>query len=161
MAIEYRLSDRKAITPIEAVEDAMDAIRWVRAHAKTLGIDPRRVIAYGQSASGQLAAIAAEIGDAAAPAIIISGVEDVVTPDAEARRFCAAINKVRGRCDVHSYPGVGHLLTRKLDPQAQFGGQFDFDPTTTADAKNRVWAFLRKHRFIDREEKQPTPSALS
>jgi len=137
--------DRKAITPIEAVEDAMDAIRWVRAHAK----NPDDLSPDLQVRSGL------------PPAIIISGVEDVVTPDAEARRLCAAINKGRGRCDVHSYPGVGHLLTRKLDPQAQFGGQFDFDPTTTADAKNRVWAFLREHRFIDREEKQPTPSALS
>jgi acetyl esterase/lipase len=194
VAIQYRLSDRKAITPVEAVEDAMDAIRWVRAHATTLGIDPQRVIAHGVSAGGQLAAIAAEKGDAAArpnllvlwspgiavgsdpyfrrlvgdranpddlspdlqvrsglpPTIIISGVEDIVTPDAEAKRFCAAITKGRGRCDVHSYPGVGHLLTRKLDPNAQFGGQFDFDPTTTADANNRIWAFLREHGVIDR-----------
>jgi acetyl esterase/lipase len=59
VAVQYRLSDQKAITPHEAMADARAAIRWVRAHADTLGIDPTRVAAYGWSAGAHLAASAA------------------------------------------------------------------------------------------------------
>jgi acetyl esterase/lipase len=39
--------------------DARAVIRWVRSHADSLGIDPKRVAAYGWSAGGHLAASAA------------------------------------------------------------------------------------------------------
>lgn len=66
IAAQYRLSDRKSVTPIEAMEDARAVLRWVRAQAKTLGIDPDRVAAYGWSAGGHLATMAA-ILDTGAP----------------------------------------------------------------------------------------------
>jgi len=59
VAIQYRLADEKSITLIEAMADARDAIRWVRDNAVKLGIDPKRVAAYGVSAGGHLAAAAA------------------------------------------------------------------------------------------------------
>ena len=59
VAAQYRLSDRKDITPHEAMADARAVIRWVRAQAETLGIDPGRVAAYGWSAGAHLAASAA------------------------------------------------------------------------------------------------------
>ncbi len=58
VSIQYRLSDQKNVTPLDAMADARDAIRWVRAQAKSLSIDPNRVAAYGVSAGGQLAAAA-------------------------------------------------------------------------------------------------------
>ncbi len=61
VAIDYRLSDEKSVTPIEAMEDARDAIRWVRAQAPTLRIDPKHVAAYGVSAGGHLAASTAMV----------------------------------------------------------------------------------------------------
>ncbi|PQO40952.1 alpha/beta hydrolase [Blastopirellula marina] len=55
--IEYRLLDRKSTDPpTVCIEDALDAMRWVRSHSDELGIDPNRVAAAGGSAGGHLAA---------------------------------------------------------------------------------------------------------
>lgn len=59
VAVQYRFSDQKSVTPLDAMEDAKDAIRWVRANAKTLGIDANRVAGYGVSAGGLLVTMAA------------------------------------------------------------------------------------------------------
>jgi acetyl esterase/lipase len=59
VAAQYRLSDQKTITPLDAMADARAAIRWVRGQADSLGIDPKRVAAYGWSAGAHLAACAA------------------------------------------------------------------------------------------------------
>ena len=59
VAAQYRLSDQKQTTPREAMADARAAIRWVRTQADSLGIDPKRVVAFGWSAGGHLAASAA------------------------------------------------------------------------------------------------------
>lgn len=59
IAGEYRLSNQKDVTPLEAMADTRDLIRWVREHAAELGIDPQRVAVYGSSAGGHLAASAA------------------------------------------------------------------------------------------------------
>jgi len=57
VAAQYRLSDKnKFITPIEALEDARDVVRWMRRNAAELGIDPNHIAAYGISAGGHLAA---------------------------------------------------------------------------------------------------------
>lgn len=56
---QYRLSDQKAVTPHEAMADARAVIRWVRGQADSLGIDPKRIVAYGWSAGAHLAASAA------------------------------------------------------------------------------------------------------
>lgn len=53
---DYRVRDRQKTSPYEAVADGKSAIRWVRAHAAELGIDPDRVVAGGASAGGNLAA---------------------------------------------------------------------------------------------------------
>ena len=55
MCIEYRLSG-EAIFPA-AVEDAKCAVRWLRAHADRLQLDPGRIAACGGSAGGHLAAM--------------------------------------------------------------------------------------------------------
>ena len=43
-------------TPFECVEDGKSAIRWVRSHAKELGIAPDQIVAAGGSAGGHVAA---------------------------------------------------------------------------------------------------------
>jgi acetyl esterase len=63
-AVQYRLSDQKTITPVEAMSDARAAIRWMRSEARSLGIDPARIAAYGWSAGAHLAASAAIFDDA-------------------------------------------------------------------------------------------------
>lgn len=59
VAAQYRLSDQKSITPLEAMADARAVICWMRTHSDSLGIDPGRIAAYGWSAGGHLAASAA------------------------------------------------------------------------------------------------------
>ncbi len=44
------------MTPDKCVEDARSAVRWVRANAAELGIDPQKLITAGGSAGGHLAA---------------------------------------------------------------------------------------------------------
>ena len=65
VAAQYRLSDQKSVTPVEAMSDARAAIRWIRSEAGSLGIDPKRIAAYGWSAGAHLAASAAIFEDTA------------------------------------------------------------------------------------------------
>ena len=55
-AVEYRTKTSHGTSPFESVEDAMSAMRWVRAHAEMFGVDPNRIVASGGSAGGHLAA---------------------------------------------------------------------------------------------------------
>lgn len=55
--IEYRLLQKGSTeSPQICVEDTRSAVRWVRSHAKELGIDPNRIVLSGSSAGGFLAA---------------------------------------------------------------------------------------------------------
>ena len=197
IAIQYRLSDFKTITPLDAMADTRDAIRWMRSHARELRVDPGKIAVYGWSAgghlgvsamlfddvrtdgtsaapnalvlmspavsvasSGYLRALLAGKADNASispvehvrtgmpPMIVFSGDRDVVTPNAAAVRFCEAVKAARGRCELHVYPGVGHLLTRKLDRESQEMGPFDPDPATIADTLEKADAFLASLGFM-------------
>jgi acetyl esterase/lipase len=54
-SIEYRLSG-EAIWPAQ-IEDCKAAVRYLRAHADELGLDPERIGAWGASAGGHLVAM--------------------------------------------------------------------------------------------------------
>jgi len=55
VSVEYRLVIEK---PFPApIEDCKCAVRFLRAHAEELGIDPDRIGVWGESAGGQLAAL--------------------------------------------------------------------------------------------------------
>lgn len=58
---DYRTKNSGGVDPRGCVTDAKSAMRWVRAHAEELGIDPQRIAAGGGSAGGHLAAAAALI----------------------------------------------------------------------------------------------------
>lgn len=197
IAIQYRLSDFKTLTPLDAMADTRDAIRWIRGHARELRVDPGKVAVYGWSAGGHLGVSAALFDDVRSdrasaapnalvlmspavsvassgylrsllagkaenasispvehvrpgmpPMIVFSGERDVVTPNAAAVRFCDAVTAARGRCELHVYPGVGHLLTRKLDRESQEMGPFDPDPATIADTFEKADAFLASLGFL-------------
>lgn len=59
IAAQYRLSDQKNVSPIDAVEDARDIIIWIRENADELMIDTEKIVAYGWSAGAHLAASSA------------------------------------------------------------------------------------------------------
>ena len=52
---DYRVASRHQVKAAQCVADAKSAIRYVRAHAKELGVDPKRIAAGGGSAGGHLA----------------------------------------------------------------------------------------------------------
>lgn len=61
IALEYRLADGTN-TPIDALEDVCAGMVWVRAHADSLGIRAERIVGYGESAGGHLAAATVTVG---------------------------------------------------------------------------------------------------
>ena len=61
ISAEYRIRNKHGTTPIEAIEDAKSAIRFVRSKAKSFSINPNRIAAAGGSAGGHLAAVAGNI----------------------------------------------------------------------------------------------------
>ncbi|MCS6852343.1 MAG: alpha/beta hydrolase, partial [Gemmataceae bacterium] len=56
---DYRAFQSHKTGPDKAVEDARSAVRWLREHARELGLDPDRIAAGGSSAGGHLAACTA------------------------------------------------------------------------------------------------------
>jgi acetyl esterase/lipase len=101
-SIEYRLSG-EALFPAE-IQDVKAAIRWLRSKAAAYGIDPARAVAWGVSAGGHLAALAAvscnakalepvraaEASDCVQAGISWYGVFDFSTIAAQARKDKAA-----------------------------------------------------------------------
>ena len=61
-SVTYRFS-QDAPFPAQ-IEDCKAAIRWLRAHAKELNIDPTRIGVWGSSAGGHLVAMLGTAGDA-------------------------------------------------------------------------------------------------
>ena len=61
ISAEYRIKNKHGTTPIQAMEDAKSAIRFLRLNAKSFFIDPNRIAAAGGSAGGHLAAVTANI----------------------------------------------------------------------------------------------------
>ena len=53
---EYRVKSRNKTSPFECVADGKSAVRFIRANAAKLGVDPKRVAAGGGSAGGHVAA---------------------------------------------------------------------------------------------------------
>lgn len=56
VSLQYRLMDAKdGVTVFDCVKDGRSAMRWLRAQASTLGIDPNRIAVIGGSAGGHVA----------------------------------------------------------------------------------------------------------
>jgi len=58
---DYRVKTRQDAKPADCVSDAKACVRWVRANAARLGIDPERIAVGGGSAGGHLAASTATL----------------------------------------------------------------------------------------------------
>jgi len=71
--LDYRVTARfPGCTPLDAAADARSAVRWVREHAKELGVDPQRIAGCGGSAGAHAILSAALLKDGDDPADDIS-----------------------------------------------------------------------------------------
>ena len=58
VSAQYRTQSSHGVDPFACIADGKSAIRWVRAHASELGVDPDKVASGGGSAGGHVAASA-------------------------------------------------------------------------------------------------------
>ena len=148
---DYRVASRHQVKPVSCVADAKSALRWVRANAARLGIDPHRIAAGGGSAGGHLAAATATlpgldepgedtrvsaVPDAAVlfnPALVLAPMEGLVLEG-----FGTRVPEERlGTKPENLSPA--HHVKRGTPPMIVFHGKADTTvPYVTAEAFARV-----------------------
>ena len=127
-AINYRLSQH-ALFPAQ-IEDCKAAVRWLRAHAKEYGLDPRRVAVGGSSAGGHLAAM---VGTAHHVKAFVVGEHLNVSSRVQAvRDYFGPTDFLQ--MDVHRPPG-GMVHDTPDSPESQLvGGPIQENPDRVARA---------------------------
>lgn len=151
-SVNYRLRpDRYPDYPVaslDAQHDVQAAVRWMRAHAGELRIDPGRIAVTGHSA-GAIAALrvgthpddpgesgtpdqpsgvagvlavsgflADDVGAATPPLRMLHGTDDVLVPLGWAHDTCRRWTVAGGGCDLFTYEGATHDATGFFDPAA-------------------------------------------
>jgi acetyl esterase/lipase len=96
-------------------------------------------------------------GASTPPTSIVNGDKDTLTPLSRAEQFRDRVIQSGGLCELHVYPGVGHLLTRKLTDQES---DFDPHPEFRADGKARQERFLKERGYIS-DLLRPDPPSLA
>jgi acetyl esterase len=117
VAVDYRMGPEHRFPA--AVDDCVEATRWVRAQAASLGVDRTRVAVGGDSAGGNLAAVVSlalrDAGDAPLAFQLL------IYPATDMR--CTAPS--------HTQNGQGYVLT--ADTIAYFRGHYMPDPAQWPD----------------------------
>ena len=108
LSVDYRLAPEHPFPA--AVDDAHEAVRWVRAHGTELGLDPARLALGGDSAGGNLSAVTAlamrQAGEA--PALL----QLLIYPATDMRAVAPS----------HTHNGQGYVLT--TDTITYFRGHY-------------------------------------
>ncbi|MEA4885468.1 MAG: alpha/beta hydrolase fold domain-containing protein [Bacteroides graminisolvens] len=138
ISFDYRISYLYQNTREDAFQDAKDAVRWVREHAKKLGIDPARIVVAGASAGGGLATMLGCIDKDSAekqsrpnslvlyypvvsyltnmlhpdmpPILYIIGSKDEFTPRNKALEFCEKVRSFGNICEFHLFENCHHPI---------------------------------------------------
>ena len=134
---DYRVKSRQNALPADCVSDAKACVRWVRANASRLGIDPMRIAVGGGSAGGQLAAAVATVPglDSATDdktvsclpnALILFNPGTVMAPfpGLELKGFGAGLDKARFGCEPTEISPIHHVK-KGLPPTIIFHGKAD------------------------------------
>ena len=137
MAADYRVASRHHVKAASCVADAKSAIRWVRANAAKLGIDPQRIAAGGGSAGGHLAAAVATLpglddpaddrGVSCVPnALVLFNPALVLAPmeGADLKGFLATVTAERFGCEPADISPVHHVQAGQ-PPTIIFHGKAD------------------------------------
>ena len=117
VAVDYRLGPEHRFPA--AVEDCVEATRWVQREAAALGVDAQRLALGGDSAGGNLAAVVAlTLRDAGDPA---PAYQLLIYPATD----------MRGASPSHTSNGQGYLLT--ADAVAYYRDHYIADPAQWLD----------------------------
>jgi acetyl esterase len=116
-AVDYRLAPEHPFPA--AVDDAIAATRWVRAHAASLSLDATRLAVGGDSAGGNLAAVVA------------LAARDADDPPLAFQLLIYPATDMRCTAESHRTNGQGYLLTS--DTIAYFRGHYVADAQRHAD----------------------------
>ena len=117
-SIEYRLSGEARFPA--AIQDVKTSIRWLRSRSAQFGIDPTRVIIWGGSAGGQLAALAATSCkvEALAPVFLKDGKPDPQSPLASQSDCVQGLVTWYGVFDFVNAP-LGDPAAQSADPAVE------------------------------------------
>jgi poly(3-hydroxybutyrate) depolymerase len=139
ISIDYRIRPGSggAVTDgaLDAYDDAVAAVQWLKDNAATYRIDPEAIVAAGYSAGainalnllympGNRGPATSPVAGAVAiaglafneptpgdpPALMNSGTNDNIVPYAAAQRTCDTAVSVRNVCRFWSYPDAGHEI---------------------------------------------------
>lgn len=134
---DYRVKSRQNALPADCVSDAKACVRWVRANATRLGVDPTRIAVGGGSAGGHLAAAVATLPglDTATDDKAVSCRPDALVlfnpgtvmapfPGLELKGFGAGLDKTRFGCEPTEISPLHHVR-KGLPPTIIFHGKAD------------------------------------
>jgi acetyl esterase len=134
---DYRVKTRQNVRPADCVSDAKACVRWIRANAERLGIDPNRIAAGGGSAGGHLAGATAALPglDTAEDDKKVSCVPDALVlfnpglvmapfPGVDLQGFGAGLDKERFGCDPQEISPIHHVR-KGAPPTIIFHGKAD------------------------------------
>jgi acetyl esterase len=116
LAVDYRLGPEARFPA--AVDDCVAAVRWARAQADALGVDPARIAVGGDSAGGNLAAVVAIVERDAGAALAY---QLLIYPATDMRAVAPS----------HESNGQGYLLT--ADSIAYYRGHYIDDRAHWSD----------------------------
>lgn len=155
IAADYRVESRHQVKPTVCVADAKSCLRWVRANAQRLGVDPQRIVAAGGSAGGHLAAATATLPGLDDPqddktvscvpnALVLFNPAVVLAPHAsvDLKGFGANATAERFGCEPAAISPLHHVRA-DLPPTLILHGRADSTvPFATVDA---FTALMKKH----------------
>lgn len=147
---DYRVASRHGTLAKDCVEDARDAIRFVRQQASDLGIDPKRIASGGGSAGGHIAACLGVIQKDPAsavqamalfnPACVLAPIEGLGAWDED------RLESLRKRMGVDpKLLSPAHHVSDKAPPGVIFHGTAD---TTVSFASAEVFAKRMKEAGV-------------
>jgi acetyl esterase len=117
VAVDYRMGPEHRFPA--AVDDSVAAVRWVQQHADELGVDARRLAVGGDSAGGNLAAVACLV------------LRDTGAPMPAFQLLIYPATDMRAVAPSHTLLADGYLLT--AESIRWYRSQYIADPAEWAD----------------------------